>query len=584
VGSTSSTTDSTVVGTPSDSNFTVGTVTPTDSNSTADVTPKSQIFTTPASALSSSTSAAKTLELSPSTHNPNSIRVVCMSDLHGRFSNLTAEKGFDIPGADILLIAGDLGFIGEAFCYHDLCAWVQEHVRGTPARKNLPVIMIPGNHDCSLDKEFFPRLKSIFNGYLNLDDVFLFCCKNREKLVEATNDSAFCRANGGEEHGFVTEDFSDVDQFLGEGEGSNIKNESLSPEGSPDSSPNSNCSPRAFESFGDRKLRDPVFRAEVESSRLWKKILKHAAWNPELMEIFKQNNITVVQDESVDIWLHADGRVTVGEVGEVHEGKTLGGDSVTEDFTVGEVSINQDSEAVQSNPNNDRNNTPNTAILGKLSLFGSGWQPGFLDWAFSLPCGLRSGKDTCEREISKFWEADGKQYPGVAVAKGSGRKYDRDDQTDGDTGSDNNQKSDSAADNANNVNTKNQSNAAAESSEQNQIQSPNTNSQNQIPNTPQNQIPNIDSRWQLIPDNCDILMTHSPALGYGDDIQVEGDAGCYWLLDHIQGRARPQLHVTGHIHQNYGVWSDGVRPQLHVTGHIHQNYGVWSDGVRRIMY
>ena len=65
------------------------------------------------------------------------------------------------------------------------------------------------------------------------------------------------------------------------------------------------------------------------------------------------------------------------------------------------------------------------------------------------------------------------------------------------------------------------------------------------------------SKWDLIPDGVDILMTHGPPLGHGDTLQNGGRSGCVNLLHTIQQRIRPKYHVFGHIHEGYGQTTDG---------------------------
>lgn len=56
-------------------------------------------------------------------------------------------------------------------------------------------------------------------------------------------------------------------------------------------------------------------------------------------------------------------------------------------------------------------------------------------------------------------------------------------------------------------------------------------------------------KWNMIPDNTDILITHGPALGYGDLCSSQLRAGCSELLSTIQQRVKPLVHVFGHIHE-----------------------------------
>ena len=68
--------------------------------------------------------------------------------------------------------------------------------------------------------------------------------------------------------------------------------------------------------------------------------------------------------------------------------------------------------------------------------------------------------------------------------------------------------------------------------------------------------PEIRAKWDLIPANTDVLITHGPPAGHGD-LTLQGDrAGCVDLLDAL-GRVRPKVHVFGHIHEGYGQTTVG---------------------------
>ncbi len=77
----------------------------------------------------------------------------------------------------------------------------------------------------------------------------------------------------------------------------------------------------------------------------------------------------------------------------------------------------------------------------------------------------------------------------------------------------------------------------------------------------------IKVKWDLIPNETDILITHGPAYGYRDMVyrgpgaasMSEGDfgwggehVGCYDLAHAILGRVKPKYHICGHIHEQYG--------------------------------
>lgn len=67
----------------------------------------------------------------------------------------------------------------------------------------------------------------------------------------------------------------------------------------------------------------------------------------------------------------------------------------------------------------------------------------------------------------------------------------------------------------------------------------------------------LAKKWALIPDDTDILLTHSPPYGYGDRTR-DGHCGSKSLRDRIE-QVRPKLHVFGHVHVGYGVTSlDGM--------------------------
>ncbi|OWF35862.1 metallophosphoesterase MPPED2-like [Mizuhopecten yessoensis] len=64
-------------------------------------------------------------------------------------------------------------------------------------------------------------------------------------------------------------------------------------------------------------------------------------------------------------------------------------------------------------------------------------------------------------------------------------------------------------------------------------------------------------KWKHIPTNTDILMTHGPPVGYGDVVKGGNHVGCVELLNVVQKVVKPKYHVFGHIHEGYGVSTDG---------------------------
>ena len=69
----------------------------------------------------------------------------------------------------------------------------------------------------------------------------------------------------------------------------------------------------------------------------------------------------------------------------------------------------------------------------------------------------------------------------------------------------------------------------------------------------------LKAKWNAIPTNTDILITHGPAFGKLDDVEGRRGQhlGCELLAEHINTVARPKIHVCGHIHSGYGYYFDG---------------------------
>jgi len=71
--------------------------------------------------------------------------------------------------------------------------------------------------------------------------------------------------------------------------------------------------------------------------------------------------------------------------------------------------------------------------------------------------------------------------------------------------------------------------------------------------------------WAKIPTGVDILITHGPPLGRGDQCQPGNRAGCVDLLREVQMRVKPKVHVFGHIHEGYGISCDGVTSYINAS-------------------
>jgi Icc-related predicted phosphoesterase len=68
--------------------------------------------------------------------------------------------------------------------------------------------------------------------------------------------------------------------------------------------------------------------------------------------------------------------------------------------------------------------------------------------------------------------------------------------------------------------------------------------------------PALAERWAAIPDAVDVLVTHGPPRGFGDRVARDERVGCDDLWAAVQ-RARPTLHLYGHIHEDGGLGHEG---------------------------
>lgn len=67
----------------------------------------------------------------------------------------------------------------------------------------------------------------------------------------------------------------------------------------------------------------------------------------------------------------------------------------------------------------------------------------------------------------------------------------------------------------------------------------------------------IQEKWNNIPTNTDILITHGPAFGYLDKpAEFQPNVGCELLREVIDNN-KPKIHVFGHIHGSYGYYFNG---------------------------
>lgn len=70
----------------------------------------------------------------------------------------------------------------------------------------------------------------------------------------------------------------------------------------------------------------------------------------------------------------------------------------------------------------------------------------------------------------------------------------------------------------------------------------------------------LEGKWNEIPSDTDILMTHGPAWGYVDKVisryENSEHLGCEKLIQRIT-ELELGIHICGHIHTGYGYQTDG---------------------------
>jgi len=66
----------------------------------------------------------------------------------------------------------------------------------------------------------------------------------------------------------------------------------------------------------------------------------------------------------------------------------------------------------------------------------------------------------------------------------------------------------------------------------------------------------LKEKWDKIPEDTDVLLTHGPPMGILDEAPRGGRVGCVDLLDRVY-QVNPKIHAFGHIHCEYGKEQKG---------------------------
>lgn len=86
----------------------------------------------------------------------------------------------------------------------------------------------------------------------------------------------------------------------------------------------------------------------------------------------------------------------------------------------------------------------------------------------------------------------------------------------------------------------------------------------------------IKAKWDLIPQDTDILVTHAPPYGILDTpSRNKTKYGCVDLALRVK-EVKPRLHVFGHIHGGYGIRTiendDGTKTTFINAAHMDEDY------------
>jgi Icc-related predicted phosphoesterase len=93
-------------------------------------------------------------------------------------------------------------------------------------------------------------------------------------------------------------------------------------------------------------------------------------------------------------------------------------------------------------------------------------------------------------------------------------------------------------------------------------------------------------KWDLIPEDTDILITHSPAYGILDANKSGQNVGSKSLYNVLKFHLKPKLHVFAHIHESYGHvdYSGFDYPMISVNAsHMNGDYEAVNKPIRIIL-
>ncbi len=89
----------------------------------------------------------------------------------------------------------------------------------------------------------------------------------------------------------------------------------------------------------------------------------------------------------------------------------------------------------------------------------------------------------------------------------------------------------------------------------------------------------MKEKWDLLPDDIDILITHGPPYGILDKTIRNEHVGCKYLRQ-VLDRVKPKLWVFSHIHECGGKMIDLVMTKMVNCSHVNEYYEPVNAPVR----
>lgn len=86
----------------------------------------------------------------------------------------------------------------------------------------------------------------------------------------------------------------------------------------------------------------------------------------------------------------------------------------------------------------------------------------------------------------------------------------------------------------------------------------------------------LRTKWRMIPDDTDVLVTHGPMHGVGDLASSGIVCGCEDLRDEIETRIKPRCHIYGHIHEARGIYQVGEMVSVNACS-LNLQYKPWRQ-------